>query len=521
MLENKRKVLVRGSLISLIFLASTSVFATNGMKLSSYGVRYGGMGGAGLALGGSAMDVEANPSQLARHDGSQFELGLNYIRPTFIYEDEFMPYPGASATNQNGTSNEYYRNKVRNDDEVMVGIPGFPLPYVGFRKKIGENQGFGLAMYAEGGGGAKYDGILRHTPGRGTINQVAQNMMGSMLTGAVMPPLPILGDQKLISQNLRSFMAYVRVTPGYAIKMGKLSLGAGVDFGVSKMEWSWTFADPGNLMKLMGAGFEYESDIAYALSGKAGLTYDVSDNFAVAYSYQSRAKLRFDGDMSINYGNPVFWRKPQVSMNMIWPESHNVGFAYKVTEALTMAFDVSYIMWSSAINTVEFNLDSPYFKMPFGNYVQGMAFHMKWRDQPVYKLGFEYKPDKVAYRIGHNYGRSPVTEEGINPLFPVVTEHHTTLGMGIDVSEKLTIDFALEYAHRNTVKGSMMSDWSMFHTMAVLQNCDVGLAAGSCDFAQANGTFLPNYESFTYGALYNYSVTAYQVNPQFAITYKM
>ena len=154
MFERKFKMLIRGT-VGLVLLASTSVFATNGMKMSSYGVRYGGMGGAGLALGGSVMDLEANPSQLARNKDTAVEFGINYVRPTLIYEDQFMPNPNSStAIASNNPGGEYYHNKITGDSEVIGGVPGFPLPYLGYRTKIGENMGFGLAMYAEGGGGA-------------------------------------------------------------------------------------------------------------------------------------------------------------------------------------------------------------------------------------------------------------------------------------------------------------------------------------------------------------------------------
>jgi long-chain fatty acid transport protein len=490
-----------------LFAGGSSVFATNGMRMTSYGVRYGGMGGASLALGGSVLDLATNPSQLARQKEAKVEGGINWINMGLEYEDQFIPNPQFQSVNP---ETYYYSNDRKGESEVIPGMPGFPLPYFGYTTPIGDNMGFGIALYAEGGGGAKMDGILRHTPGRLSVNDVMNGMLGTTTAN-----LPLMGNYPYMAENVRSFIAHMRLTPGFAIRFGDLSIGAGVDLGMSKMEWSWTFSDPMGLMELPGAGYRYRSDVAYSLSGKVGLTYDISDRIAVAYSYQALARQRFDGDMSVNMGNPNFYKKNNVSNYIDWPESHNAGIAFKATEALTVAFDMGYIKWASAMNSVEFVLDQPWIKLPTGNYTNVMAFNMKWSDQPVYKLGLEYKPGNLAYRIGHNYGRSPVSGAGLNPLFPVMTENHTTVGLGYD-SGALTYDFAVEYAHPKTVKGDMMSDWTLMHAMVVDQVCDVP----NCDFLQARGTpRIP--ETFLMNAFYGYSITASQINPQFAITYRM
>ena len=453
---------------ALMIFTVSEVFATNGLLLTSYGVRYSGMGGASLALHGSAMDLAMNPANMSRNEESAiFEAGLSYFMPTMRYEDSFIS-PDMESNYVNSVGNTPNKTK------------GFLMPHVAYTKKVNDKLAWGIAMYAAAGGGAQFDGILRKVPGSTTNPYpTIDDLMGDKIPGATMP---YIGSSKLMKESTFSELQIAKITPGVSYKMGKLSLGLGLDVGVGTMEWRWTFQDPMGMMDVPGSGFSYKSDVAYALSGKVGVTYDVSDALAVSYAYQAKSRFNFNGRMSVDQGDPTKFKPGgyETSMYLDLPETHRGGLAYKIGDSMTVSFDLGYIKWSTAINTVEFKTDTPLgmsqaanlpptdFSIsgdPRGNDTNELAFNMLWEDQRVYALGFEYKPGNIAYRAGYNYGNSPIKSNGINPLFPAISEHHASVGLGIS-SGKLDIDFALEYAAPSKVDTGDTSNWEMFHAFS-------------------------------------------------------
>lgn len=468
--------LIAGMLMSALFL-STPLFATNGMLLPAYGARQAGMGGAFTAVGGSVMDLESNPAHLAKLKQGIAEGGLGILMPYLTYRDSYYDPDNAGLA---------YQNKV--DAEQSQ----FPLPYMGYASPLGSNLGWGLAFYAQGGLGAEFNGIKRNTPNGATMNQ----LIGGM-TGNPSASVPVIGDMRHMTENTYSNFGFARLTPGLAIRLGDLSIGAGLDFGAALLEWRWTFSDPFGMMEMPGAGYRYESDPALSLSGKIGMVYDLTENFRFGYTYKARTKMYLDGDISINAGDPNYFMALPVSSYLEWPESHRAGIAYE-KDGFTISLDLGYVKWSNVMNTFEFKIPAPWVTMPFGNQIGELPFSLKWEDQTIIAIGTEYKTEDVAYRAGYNYGKSPVGERGINPLFPAVTEHHVFGGLGFFFGEDLELNIALEYAFPSTVEGGDMSDWDMFHAI-------------SAGYPSINTVRTPYF---------NHSTSMYQIVPHLGIVYK-
>jgi long-chain fatty acid transport protein len=54
-----------------------------------------------------------------------------------------------------------------------------------------------------------------------------------------------------------------------------------------------------------------------------------------------------------------------------------------------------------------------------------------------------------TFRAGYNYGKSPVPDDNLNPLFPAIVEHHLTLGYGLTFGQ-WGVNLAYEHAFENT-----------------------------------------------------------------------
>src|SRR5512143_2532879 len=113
-----------------IFMASTSVYATDGMNLEGYGPIATGMGGASMAYDNGTAAVMNNPATLGlMPQGNRLDVALGLLSP---HIDVSMP--GASTTSQ---SHEFY------------------MPAFGWIQKSGPYS-YGIGVFAQGGMGAQY-----------------------------------------------------------------------------------------------------------------------------------------------------------------------------------------------------------------------------------------------------------------------------------------------------------------------------------------------------------------------------
>ena len=127
------------------------------------------------------------------------------------------------------------------------------------------------------------------------------------------------------------------------------------------------------------------------------------------------------------------------------PAEIGAGVSYTIA-GNTIALDYKNIAWSSAKGYKDF----------------------KWVDQNVIALGYEYKADAWAVRLGYNYANNPIEEQngaagiGTNghPTnyegavlnyfnlagFPAVIKSHYTIGGTYDFSKAVSMDLAYVYS---------------------------------------------------------------------------
>jgi len=126
-----------------------------------------------------------------------------------------------------------------------------------------------------------------------------------------------------------------------------------------------------------------------------------------------------------------------------WPATWGVGMAWNVTPELLVAADIKQLMWSQTMKDFTLGSDIPAFGGP--QPLQSMP--QNWEDQTVYSIGAQYKIDPaVALRVGYNYGKNPVPDNTLNPLFPAITESHFTFGAGWQIDKANSLAIAFTYA---------------------------------------------------------------------------
>jgi len=138
-----------------------------------------------------------------------------------------------------------------------------------------------------------------------------------------------------------------------------------------------------------------------------------------------------------------------------WPMEFEGGVAVTPAKGLTVAFDVKWINWSAAIDQPKLKISNPDTPgaptTPFvGGTSDSQTFDMAWEDQVVYAIGVEYAFNPMhTFRAGFNYGKNPVPDDNLNPLFPAIVEKHLTLGYGLTLGQ-WGVNLAYEHAFENT-----------------------------------------------------------------------
>ncbi|MBI40772.1 MAG: hypothetical protein CMF59_14330 [Leptospiraceae bacterium] len=416
----------------LVLFSHEPAVAFHGIWLPAFGADQAGLAGAFYSAYGSPLVLEENPALLSRLKGHTIQTSLAVNQATIEYRDNYL----------DSTTGTYYSN-----DRTFR--PVAPLPALGYGYG-GERFAFGFAVYAQGGGGAGFEDMLRAYP-------AAESRADSV------PSDSVAGNQNsLAKEEVNVRFAILKATPGFSYRMGALSLGLGFDIvhAIKRMDRSYHHLETGALLP---GGIHYRSDSAWALGVKAGLSYNW-ENLTVAASFTSASRFYLNGDMRVDsYSDPS---TSGVSRYMEWPARFVTGLEYRAGPYRFVA-DVSHTLWSYSMNSLLFSLENPSAITPLGTKSPYLRMNLRWRDQTAISLGIERRLDQLVLRAGYSYGATPQTQEGLSPLLGTTVEHHISLGLGwfFGQGEPSSVDLALQYSLPNTMQGVPFSEWWLGHAL--------------------------------------------------------
>ncbi len=199
--------------------------------------------------------------------------------------------------------------------------------------------------------------------------------------------------------------------------------------------------------KNVGDGVAQDLGFGFNIGGY----YDLANGLTLGAVYKSKIDMEYKHQLSratqpfVDFG--IF---PQaMGDHLEQPSEIGVGLGYEF-ENHTVALDYKQIQWSDAKGYKEFG----------------------WDDQDVFSVGYQYKQDKWAFRVGYNHADNPITEKQSGPAviapgnyaqaggnalnlfnllgFPATVEDHYTIGGGYDFSKNFSVDFAYVYAPETT-----------------------------------------------------------------------
>ncbi len=196
-------------------------------------------------------------------------------------------------------------------------------------------------------------------------------------------------------------------------------------------------------MNQVGQGSSYDFGFGFDL----GVTYDVPETgITLGLVYESPIAMTYDHQISnaaaaFGYGSNNL---PAFSDDLEQPAQFGFGINWD-NEQMSVTFDVRTIQWGEAKGYKDFG----------------------WENQTVFALGAEYRLDKLALRVGYNYGKNPIknntdtTPVFLGPgapqngdvlntfnhvMFPAITEKHYTFGFGYRFTDTVELDMAFTYA---------------------------------------------------------------------------
>ena len=384
-------ILVIGAALALC--AGAPALATNGMYMVGYGAETIGRGGANIAISDRSLALSFNPAGIAQLQGNHATLNISVLNPSLEYENMLNgPVKSESAS--------------------------FPMPAFSYVRGSKESPwSWGVGLIGIGGMGAHFKGL--NTP-FGTVDETFTEVS----FGAITP------------------------TVAYAVN-DDMAFGLTLDIGYGQA--SYKFYPDTSFFNTMAPeysffGMDMDNAAGMQYAARLGWWWRPDPKFSIGVIYQTETESTFeDGTMTMNFeAHPFLQQRVKYDAEMdgfTFSAQAGIGFAYRPTDKLELAFDVKRYYWDHAINTITVYATNPE--------IQGapditVPFIFNWEDQWVFAVGADYRVnDKVTLRAGYNYGENPVPDETLNPLFPATVENHASLGASI-YSKSITWEFGLE-----------------------------------------------------------------------------
>ena len=425
------------------------------------------MGGADYSVASDTTAMNSNPAGITQINRKRVDAGIGFILP-----------------------DQHFRNDLNDADAKHQA---FPLPVFGYvdDSSLGP-WSYGVGAYAQGGLGA--DLSLKHEVYRD----------------------PVTGE--LVPQGYHSNLLYGKLAVAVAYQvLYNLSVGASVNVGYSKLEMKLPFSTSTNLlqgrpeffgrifsfaqlvrspltlhMKQATASIDLPDADTVGYGYKLGVLYDYNENLTFGLAYTSESELKFKGKAYLDFKQQVQALLPDyqkefgpgfgqlynrilagfakydvgidpkadfnatydAEIKLVYPRKLGAGAAYRPTENLLLAADITWINWKNSFDKLPIRLrngNNRTVNRMTGSEDLRIDLPLDWKDQWIFALGVEYfLTPSWTLRGGFNHARNPVPADTVLPIFPAIVENHATIGVGYRW-ENFQLDTAWEHGFKHSV----------------------------------------------------------------------
>jgi long-chain fatty acid transport protein len=349
---------------------STALYSTSGLA-NSY---------AGSAAGiHDISDMFFNPATISDFKEKQFIASVSYLKLKI------------DADNANGKFSNGFPNSGSDTHDAggNAFIPAFYLS-----APINDSTTFGLSVTSPFGLSTKYnkDWVGRY-----------RAIESSITTSNINPSLSYkFNDQLSVGAGLQA--QYYQATFTKAVVNIGDPYNASSDF----------------LGKASGSGWGYGYNL--------GANYKVSDRLKFGIGYRSKIDYKLTGKTQVAGYN--FYSNFNAKTST--PESLTAGTAFKLNDAVELAYDVTWTRWSR-LKSLSINA--------FQDSNLSGTTTFNWHDSFLHSVGANFKAnDKWLVRTGVAYEKDAVTASSREPMVPSGDRVWTSVGFNYKVSQTLSLD---------------------------------------------------------------------------------
>jgi len=447
-------------------LLSPLANATNGYFKIGAGAKNKGLAGAGIAYGQDAVAGATNPATLAGI-GTRIDAGAEIFKPK-----------------RRGVVDATGIGGIRSEEKS--GSNAYLIPQFGTAKVINDKITMGLAVTANGGMNTRYGDADAPSPLFPPNSGIG---VGNIYTDAFSPAIPgfvPLVAQQLVAQGAAPDLpTALAIVGGNAAALGQnpnITPALGINLAQALITPTITYKFNDNHAIGFGPVIGWQRFRAYGL----GLFQ--------AFSNQPDKVTNNGNDNSVGYGARIGYQGTffdmfsvgAVATSKIYmdkfddyaglfaeqgdfdiPATFGGGIAIHFTPSLTLAADVSRIMYSDVDSLANKGPTADEFFAAFGNALasgngsllpnalgKNDGWGFGWDDVWVYKIGVDYAYNsKWTLRAGFNYAEVPFDDDQalFNVLAPAVVEKHVTAGFTYSPGQNSEITVAYMHAFRNSV----------------------------------------------------------------------
>lgn len=396
---------------AMTFALQSGAYATNGYWAPGYGAKSKSIAGACVAMTLGTMCAASNPGSLVVV-GNRMDFGMSLFVPSrgFTANDDASPIgppmgPTSIPSGEYESSNDF-----------------FLIPHFAYNQMLDDKSSLGITIGGNGGMNTEYDSAIF----RNFSNPMAPSTQASSPTGIDLMQvlIGITYSRKITEQH--SF----GITPVFAIQ----------SFEAQGLQPFKPFSLHPDHVTNNGHDISYGTGIRFGWLGK------ITDRLTLGASYQTKTWMSKFDDYKGLFAEEG---------NFDIPANYDLGFAFKATEKLTLAFNYQRIEYST-VNAMANASDLVF--MPGQTLLgtnDGLGFG--WDDIDIFKFGlqWQYNPN-FTFRMGYSRSDNPFpnSQALFNTLAPAVVRTHYTVGFSTPLSERFEFNMAFLYAPNEKVHGT-------------------------------------------------------------------
>ena len=434
-------------------------FATNGFFAIGVGSKANSMGGAAIGMAQDAQVAGSNPAGMSFLSSNRMDAGLQVFNPN--------REGGLNAVNFGGADS----------GTVESGADYFLVPNAAFAMQMGKDMTVGMSIYGNGGMNTRYEENIYNTALAPAAAANADAIEANYDANDALSPADLENawvlDSAALAQGLGATpgtgasdtlginLAQLIIAPSVSYKLNEdHAIGASLLLGYESFRayglglFTGLSADPGNVTN-------NGNDGSFGVGIRVGWTGKLADNFMMGVTGASKTYMQeFD-----SYSGLL---AEQGDLDI--PANFGFGMSFKPVNDLTLALDVTRILYEGVASVSNKGPTADQFANDFGRFLctanegalaqsgapddgidtcgpqaaggigvdtttaqmgDDNGYGFGWEDQTVVKVGVSYVySNEWTFNAGYNHGSNPIGSDQVllNILAPAVVENHITLG---------------------------------------------------------------------------------------------